>query len=291
MTASTLLCLSAILAAALPGTESEGWKRELSGSIGHGLKVRVSLEKKAGSPPTTLSGSYLYAKNGRPLRLGGQLDADDTFHLAEGAQGAQSTGTWDGRLVEDGSLVGIWTDRDKTRALPFEVQPVEAVTAPRPRPGQAEVRRRYVLLNRSEDSQENCPRCHVWIFFPEVRNISDPRIAAKVRRSIGVKRGFGQSLDRLRADFKEDVGRWEPFDFTVTFNRSGFLSLDFQQTISEAYPVSIDTTVAVDLTTGEPLKVSDVLTPSGIRWALDRLNKEFATAKVDAIREGQIRRR
>ncbi len=85
---------------------------------------------------------------------------DDTFHLAEGAQGVQSTGnSGDGRLVEDGSLVGIWTDCDKTRALPFEVQPVEAVTArlaalPRPSGGAPPVR---AAGNRSEDSQEELP--------------------------------------------------------------------------------------------------------------------------------------
>jgi len=284
VTASPVICLAAVLAAGPPGPRSEGWKRELSGSLGHGLEVRVSLQKTAGAPPT-LFGSYVYAKKGRPLRLAGQLDADDTFHLAEGPQGAQSTGSWDGRLVEDGSLIGIWRDRDKTRALPFELHPVEVVTAAPPGSGQAEVRHRYVLLSRREDGRENCPRCHVWIFYPEVKNISDPRLAAKVGRAIGVKRGFGQSLDQLQADFRQDEGDWEPFDFTVTFNRAGLLSLEFRQEVSEAYPVSTSTPVAVDLETGEPLKVSDVLTPEGIRWALDRLNNQLAAAKVDALRE------
>ena len=118
-----------------------------------------------------------------------------------------------------------------------------------------------------------------------MKNISDPRIASKVGRAIGAKRGFGQSLDALRADFKQDQGEWEPFDFTVTFNRAGLLSLEFQQTVSEAYSDSTTTPVAVDLVTGEPLKVSDVLSPEGIRWALDRLNKQLAAAKADAVRE------
>ena len=78
--ASTLLLWSPMLVAvstlAYPETTQSSTDREFVGTINHTLSVRIKLTQAG----TVLSGSYVYEKIGKSLRLKGAMDGEVEFH-------------------------------------------------------------------------------------------------------------------------------------------------------------------------------------------------------------------
>ncbi len=66
----------------------------------------------------------------------GKLAVDDTLSLTEQDESSRDTGHWEGRVVEDGGMYGIWAaPGDDSRSLPFELHPVTPPVPPPLGPG------------------------------------------------------------------------------------------------------------------------------------------------------------
>jgi hypothetical protein len=103
------------LMAAHPGFPQTTPAREFVGTINYTLAIRIKLTQTDG----VLTGSYLYEKIGKSLRLEGRMKNETDFFLTETDERGNPTGGFEGEFVSKDWIEGTWLSADKKKSLPF----------------------------------------------------------------------------------------------------------------------------------------------------------------------------
>jgi hypothetical protein len=101
-------------------------EREFTGAINNTLKIRMKLARSGNA----LSGSYLYERVGKSLRIRGEVDDDSQFRLTETDERGRQTGIFEGKFVTKDWLEGTWSPSADKKAMPFSATAVNGEDVP-----------------------------------------------------------------------------------------------------------------------------------------------------------------
>lgn len=137
----SVLFLSLLLAAAVgfsqENEQEEMWpdafSRHYKGTIGDKLAVQMQLECEPSrglhdAGEFVFRGRYWYESRGTPITLWGndagwrEIKLDEQIY-AGSKKGYEQTGSFHGKLNDDGSISGTWTDGEGKKRLPFKLTP------------------------------------------------------------------------------------------------------------------------------------------------------------------------
>ena len=106
-----------------PAIKSE-W--HLEGTVGGRHAMRLTLRREGAA----LSGEAINTR-GEARSIDGRLEADQTFLFHE-RNGGEITGDFEGRVLANGDLRGIWSQPQGDRWFPFYLRAVPPEALPRP---------------------------------------------------------------------------------------------------------------------------------------------------------------
>ena len=101
--------------AVAPCYPQKALEREFVGTINHTLGIRIKLSQADGA----LTGSYLYEKIGKSLRLEGKMKRDADFSLTETDERGNTTGSFEGEFVSKDWIEGTWYSPDRKKSMVF----------------------------------------------------------------------------------------------------------------------------------------------------------------------------
>jgi hypothetical protein len=135
------LLFSLLLTTATTGFSQEGepedmwpeaFSRQYKGTIGEKLAVQMQLDCEPArglhGGDYVFSGQYWYESKGTPITLWGndagwrEIKLDEQIY-AGAKKGYEQTGSFSGKLNDDGTISGTWTDGEGKKKLPFKLTP------------------------------------------------------------------------------------------------------------------------------------------------------------------------
>jgi hypothetical protein len=124
-----ILCLAmlmALTASARPVPAQTSDEREFVGTINNTLRVRLRLSQSG----KVLSGSYVYEKIGKSLRLNGAMTYENEFYLNEYDERGSQTGKFEGAFVTKDWIEGTWSSTSTNKYLPFRASAIDGKLIP-----------------------------------------------------------------------------------------------------------------------------------------------------------------
>ncbi len=121
-----LTILIALTASAHPVADHSSDEREFVGTINNTLRVNMRLSQSG----KILSGSYVYERIGKSLRLNGEMTSEKEFYLNEFDDGGSQTGKFDGKFVSKDWLEGTWVSSSKKKEMPFSAWAINGKQIP-----------------------------------------------------------------------------------------------------------------------------------------------------------------
>lgn len=119
-----MLIALAVSARAVPA-QSTG-EREFVGTIDKTLRVRMKLSQSG----NVLSGSYVYERIGKNLRLTGEMTFENEFRLNEFDERGTQTGTFEGTFVSRDWIEGTWSSAGTKRQRYFTAKATDGTQIP-----------------------------------------------------------------------------------------------------------------------------------------------------------------
>src|SRR5690242_17908900 len=113
-----ILCsamLLAFAASASPALSQSGNEREFVGTINNTLRIHLKLSRA----DKVLSGSYVYEKIGKNIRLNGAMTDENEFYLDEFNDHDVQTGKFDAKFVSKDWIEGTWSSTKTKKEMPF----------------------------------------------------------------------------------------------------------------------------------------------------------------------------
>jgi hypothetical protein len=130
MNRRSIVCLTmliALTASARPAPPQSSGEREFVGTINNTLRVRLRLSQSGKS----LSGSYVYERIGKSLRLNGAMTSEKEFYLNEFDEGGKLTGRFEGKFVTEDWIEGSWSSvKAKEKSTDFEARDLNGKQIP-----------------------------------------------------------------------------------------------------------------------------------------------------------------
>jgi hypothetical protein len=124
-----ILCFTVLIALTASADSSHsqsGGEREYVGTINNTLRIRIRLSQAG----RDLSGSYIYEKIGKSLRLNGRMTYENEFYLDEFDEGGNQTGKFEGKFVSKDWIEGSWSSTSKKRSMPFSAWVLDGKQVP-----------------------------------------------------------------------------------------------------------------------------------------------------------------
>ncbi len=124
-----ILCLTmlvALTASARPALPQSSDEREFVGTINNTLRVRLRLSQSG----KVLSGSYVYERIGKSLRLNGAMTDENEFYLDEFDERGSQTGRFEGKFVTKDWIEGTWSSTSTKKELPFRAWALDGKQIP-----------------------------------------------------------------------------------------------------------------------------------------------------------------
>jgi hypothetical protein len=271
---------------AVPSTALPKLEDAYEGSIDPSLDVVMRLQQHG----TALSGSYVYESKGIAIDLAGSIGSDGEVTLKE-SLGNKPTGSFTGRAVTSGNLVGIWADASDQNPRAFRLRPILRQAKGPARVVKKLVRYRMKPLHRAPPGAP-VSVCSADVALPEVLGLGSEAVEAMIDEKLRKGHPFAATPTSCE-DAIEAHGTFE-----VHLNRAGVLSVTVlwdEVGAVEAHPASGGAAVNVLVETGEELRLRDVLTPKGLDKAMDLLRPEverrvgaFDGVLEDALRAGDF---
>ncbi|HXC64281.1 MAG TPA: tetratricopeptide repeat protein, partial [bacterium] len=100
---------------------ADGYAFHARGAINGTYRLELSYNLDQGR--VTGVYHYLRHKGQPPLRLRGTLDHEGRLHLDESDSQGAGTGSFNGRKMDDGRLMGTWSDPNGSKTMDFDLQP------------------------------------------------------------------------------------------------------------------------------------------------------------------------
>jgi len=126
-----ILCLTvlvALTASARPVPAQSSDEREFVGTINNTLRVHFRLSQSG----KVLSGSYVYERIGKSLRLNGAMTYENEFYLNELDERGSQTGKFEGAFVTKDWIEGTWSATSTKKYLPFRAWAIDGKLIPAP---------------------------------------------------------------------------------------------------------------------------------------------------------------
>ena len=120
----TMLMVLAVSAG--PAHPQRSGEREFAGTINNTLAVRFTLSQSG----KVLSGSYVYERIGKSLRLNGAMTDEEEFYLNELDDRGKQTGKFEGAFVTKDWIEGTWSSTITKKNLPFRAWAIDGKLVP-----------------------------------------------------------------------------------------------------------------------------------------------------------------
>jgi hypothetical protein len=121
-----LTTLIALTVSARPALSQSSGEREFVGTINKTLRVRIKLSQSGQS----LSGSYVYERIGKSIRLNGAMTDKKEFYLNEVDEHGSQTGKFEGKFVSKDWIEGTWSSTSPKKEMPFSAWAMEGKQIP-----------------------------------------------------------------------------------------------------------------------------------------------------------------
>ncbi len=308
----------------VPAQEEDVWpdafSRHFTGTLGDKLKIEMQLEC---SPPRNLTGGemqfhgqYWYENHREPITLWGrdtgwrELSLEEQVYAGV-AKGYEQTGTFKGKLNDDGSISGTWTDGAGKKSFPFKLTPatpagsatvklaaLESSWTERTKDGTASLEHTATVLQVS--GVKGAAKINQTLledaigFFAEVgaEETAENADEAEAKKKPAPKKTL--SLDDLGTAMKaerdpeliQELGKWSyTYLSAVQLNARGILSTSHinSEYTGGAHPNSVTGFHTFDTATGKELTLSALFKP-GFLKALPGLAKE-KLLKVERLKK------
>lgn len=141
------------------------------------------------------------------------------------------------------------------------------------------VKKTVVLIRPRLVAREQPHKKKATVSYPLIKSgVSDPVVLGRIRSLLSVKNIFDSSLE----DYRQDT--WlSDFDYTVNYNKNFILDITFRQEGSGAYPDSEDKHLAINLKTGELIKVADVFKPETLIGLSELIDKRLQAEMAETV--------
>ena len=129
MSRRIILCLTmliALTASARLALSQSSDERDFVGTINKTLKIRIKLSRA----DKILSGSYVYEKIGKSIRLSGAMTDENEFYLNEFDGRDLQTGKFEGKFVSKDWIEGTWSSTSTIREMPFSAWAIDGKQIP-----------------------------------------------------------------------------------------------------------------------------------------------------------------
>lgn len=244
------------------------------GTLAGKYRVRMQLSTR----DSVLTGQYYYLRNGRLLRLTGDVDPGGAVALRESAgPDTAATGGFGGRVQPDGKLVGSWRNAAGTVHLPFELARVVG-TAP-PAVARARVGAKTYFSN----------------FTIPLVTVPDAGVSKRLAECFSLESLIGDTPTSLRAtlDDEKESGvhsGTQTLRYEVGYNGRGLLCIT---TLSEGAGNSVwyeHRTQTLDLNTGFPVVLADEIRPEMVpaflaqgQQKLQKITRQYVPTQDDFL--------
>ena len=121
-----LILLIALTASAGAASLQSSGEREFVGTINNTLRIRIKLSRS----DKVLSGSYVYEKIGKSIRLTGTMPYESEFYLDEFDESGVQTGKFAGKFVSKDWIEGTWSSTRTKKELPFSAWAIDGKQIP-----------------------------------------------------------------------------------------------------------------------------------------------------------------
>lgn len=257
---------------------SDGFYRQLKGKIGT-AEVQMSLVKVG----TKLYGKYAYSRIGQLIDLSPRgteenIDADGKFVLFEFATNKDGeydqTGTFNGQILPNGLVKGVWTSADEKKNLNFELNDAPSNDA-------ADISISIIEKQEGDCEGESEATCaHFEVIYPTIKQLPDRNEQTKQLINTTILNVLAESMpteqttapdkaaEQFIRDFKDQDSEykmsWE-YELTteVYQNANNILSIGFANYIftGGAHPNHSESYYNFNLKTGQLIELDDVFKP------------------------------
>ena len=245
-----ILVPPAIPSSSPPLASAAAFREPLFGTIGNGIGIRMTIAREG----STLRGSYLYERLGKPLSLRGEIGAGGRVQLEETDAQGKVTGRFVGDLSADGNRIdGSWSNAKGEGAQPFSLRVASALG-----PADASVRVEPMVFAYTNGFRHE----PVSARFPHVVGMhhadNETRINALLDPGAAIDDGEHQG-GTIEERLKRNT--WvSGADYVVNCDQGGVLDVTVTVEGMAAYPDSVTAHHPIDLGTGRPLDAASVFT-------------------------------
>ena len=140
-----------------------------------------------------------------------------------------------------------------------------------PAAGSVTVRPRRIIIRRSAAVTKHAPeRKSAVIVVPIVTGLSDPKVLARVRAELDIKKAFNTTLQEYRED------TWlDDFGYEVHYNADYLLDITFTQNGIGAYPDTHQHHMLINLRNGRRVRAADVFEAPRLDALAELVNSEL----------------
>ena len=214
------IAVIALTASARPVPEQSSDEREFFGTINNTLRVRLKLSQS----DKTLTGSYLYERIGKSLRLNGAMTSEKEFYLNEFDDRGSQTGKFEGKFVSKDWLEGTWVSTATKKEMPFSAWAIDGKQIPAAN-AQDRVSGQYRRVDKSGRFDRDSAVLNVWLLKDgQVRVAGDSTWVGNARTgnvNVGSVDGIF-ALEGGKLLFKDGDGD-DDCRFTITFGADSLL--------------------------------------------------------------------
>src|SRR5581483_1678085 len=253
-----MLVIALLLMAGLQAGAQTPAPKTFSGFINDQYAIRMTLQQNG----SELSGSYVYVKVGRPIRLKGRIEGKDNFVINELDENGRVTAVFKGVLIGQNKLSGSWSKAGDSKVMSF-------IASVRNAPAPSGVDDRAVIEERNIFREDEGKFRHVFS-HPVVSGLKNQATLSKVQSLLNLKNVFDVSLTQLK---EGDIRGITGIDYTINYNENYLLDVTFQMETMGAYPDTSTRQLVVNLRTGERLKAAEVFNPSALKSLAEVVDK------------------
>lgn len=227
-----------------------------------GTSIQMTLTREGGK----LSGTYLYTRIGKDLKLAGTIDAAGNFKLKETDAAGKTTGEFSGKWIEEenangASLEGEWRKPNSRNTLNFALseQMIEFTNGAK-----------FVSKNFSENNKPK--RFTIAVEYPELSGVSAATAAKfnQLSKSLAMA-STADFREEMLAQTAEDlkylpagVNNYLEVSYSVEWATNDVVSIQYLTSVFSGgvHPNYFTSTLNFDLKSGKEIKLADLFEPN-----------------------------
>lgn len=220
-----------------------------SGDMDGKYGITMNLTRKG----KKLTGSYFYNKVKKTIPISGEISADGTVMLEEKDEKGIVTGVFEGTLQADAELSGKWSKPGGGKLLPFSFKEIATPAAT----AEWEVTEYSFSAHGKENRVAD-------FSFPRLNENMEASILNKINEQLSVQSLADDTEEAIKKNFAECSCGLVNSNYVVNYNKFSILSITVVSEWLGAYSSFSTKYININTSTGEPLKIEQLLSLSSL---------------------------